>query len=62
MEENHAHQLSLFEIPPTDTAVQVREWIEFRPINQIDDDTALEFSVVPQSTGFMDLSSRRLSV
>nr|XP_022314419.1 uncharacterized protein F54H12.2-like [Crassostrea virginica]XP_022335830.1 uncharacterized protein F54H12.2-like [Crassostrea virginica] len=62
MEENHAHQLSLFEVPPTDTAVQVREWIEFRPINQINDDTALEFSVVPQSTGYMDLSSSRLSV
>ena len=62
MEENHAHQLSLFEAPPTDTAVQVREWIEFRPINQINDDTALEFSVVPQSTGYMDKRSSRLSV
>ena len=62
MEENHAHQLSLFEVPPTDTAVQVREWIEFRPINQINDDTALEFRVVPQSTGYMNLSSSRLSV
>jgi hypothetical protein len=62
MAENHLHQMSLFEVPPTDTAVQVREWIEFRPINQINDDSALEFNVVPQSTGYMDLSRSKLNV
>jgi hypothetical protein len=62
MAENHLYQMSLFEVPPTDTAVQVREWIEFRPINQINEDTALEFNVVPQSTGYMDLSRSKLNV
>lgn len=62
MEENHVNQMSIFETPPTDTAIQVREWIEFRPINQLGEDAAVEFHVVPQSTGYMDLKMTRLNL
>lgn len=27
--------MSIFEVPPTDAAMQVREWVEFHPINQL---------------------------
>lgn len=62
MEENHVHKMSIFEPPPTDTAIQVREWIEFRPVNQLGEDAAIEFHVPPQSTGYMDLKLCRLNV
>lgn len=54
--------MSIFEPPPTDTAIQVREWIEFRPVNQLGEDAAIEFHVPPQSTGYMDLKLCRLNV
>ena len=28
-------ELLLFSLPPSDTALQSREWIEYRPVNQI---------------------------
>ena len=54
--------MSIFEPPPTNTAILVREWIEFRPINQLGEDAAIEFHVIPQSTGYMDLKQSRLNV
>ena len=54
--------MSIFEVPPTDTTITVREWIEYRPINQISQDTAIEFHVTPQSTGYLDLKQSRVNV
>ncbi|KAK3106394.1 hypothetical protein FSP39_019074 [Pinctada imbricata] len=54
--------MSIFEPPPTDTAILVREWIEFRPVNQLGEDAAIEFHVVPQSSGYLDLKQSRLNV
>ena len=62
MEENHAHKMSIFEVPPFDTTITVREWIEYRLINQISQDTAIEFHVTPQSTGYLDLKQSRVNV
>lgn len=62
MDENHLNQLSLFESPPTDTAIQTREWVEFRPINQISEYSALEFNIPPLSTGYMDLKNSRMKI
>ncbi|XP_062575123.1 uncharacterized protein LOC134237055 [Saccostrea cucullata] len=62
MDENHLNQLSLFESPPVDTTIQTREWVEFRPINQISEYSALEFNIPPLSTGYMDLRNSRLKV
>ena len=54
--------MSIFEPLPTDTAILVREWIEFRPVNQLGEDAAIEFHVVPQSSGYLDLKQSRLNV
>ena len=62
MDENHFDKLSLFEPPPIDTAIQTREWIEFRPINQFSDYGGLEFNVPPLSTGYMDLKKSKLKL
>ena len=55
LEENHSDGLSVFEHPPTNTSIQSKEWIEYRPINQITDNAALEFLIPSQSVGYMDL-------
>lgn len=62
MNENHLNQLSIFEPPPTDTTILTREWVEFRPINQISEYSALEFNIPPLSTGYMDLQNSRLKI
>lgn len=62
MNENRMNQLSIFESPPTDTTILIREWVEFRPINQIFEYSALEFNIPPLSTGYMDLKNSRLKI
>ncbi|XP_061165007.1 uncharacterized protein F54H12.2-like [Saccostrea echinata] len=62
MDENHMDQLSIFEPPPMDTTIQTREWVEFRPINQISEYSAVEFNIPPLSTGYMDLKNSRLKI
>ena len=62
MEENHAQQMSIFQAPPSNTGMQQRDWVEFRPVNQISDDTAIEFNIGPQSTGLLDLKESKLCV
>lgn len=58
IEENHADGLSIFEAPPTNTAILN----EYRPTNQITEYAALEFLVPPQSVGYMDLKNSSLKV
>lgn len=62
MDENHSSQLSIFEPPPIDMTIQTREWVEFRPINQISEYSALEFNIQPLSTGYMDLKNSRMKI
>ncbi|KAJ8307838.1 hypothetical protein KUTeg_014621 [Tegillarca granosa] len=62
MEEIHSDQLSIFEVPPMDTAIQSREWVEYRPINQISDFSPVEFQISPLSSGYMDLKNSALKV
>lgn len=62
LEENHEDELSLFSPPPANTGIQRREWIEFRPTNQISADAPLDFSIPPQSAAYMDLKRSSLKV
>lgn len=62
LEENHEDELSLFSPPPANTGIQRREWIEFRPTNQISADAPLDFSIPPQSAAYMDLKKSVLKV
>jgi hypothetical protein len=60
--EKHLDGLSIFEAPPTDTALQAREWIEYRPTNQITEYAALEFNVPPQSSSYIDLNRSLIKI
>ena len=55
-------ELLLFSIPPSDTALQSREWIEYRPVNQITGSTALDFNIPSQSAAYIDLKDILLNV
>ena len=54
-------QLSIFSLPPSDTSLQSREWIEYRPSNQITGSTVIDFNIPAQSSGYIDLKSRVLT-
>ena len=55
-------ELLLFSLPPSDTALQSREWIEYRPVNQITGSTVLDFNILSQSSAYIDLQNSRLNV
>ena len=57
MNFDHYHQgeLSLFASPPSDQSLQSREWIPFRPTNQVGSGAAIEFNISAQSSSYVDL-------
>jgi hypothetical protein len=55
-------ELSVFTPPLTNTGVNTRQWIEYRPTNQISGESPLEFLIPPQSVGYMDLRRGTLKI
>ncbi|CAC5392372.1 unnamed protein product [Mytilus coruscus] len=62
LEENHDDKLSLFTTPPTNTGIQAREWIEYRPTNQVSGESPLEVLISAQPARYMDLSRSVLRI
>ena len=62
LEENHEDELSVFTPPLTNTGVNTRQWIEYRPTNQISSESPLEFLIPPQSVGYMNLRRSTLKM
>jgi hypothetical protein len=60
LEENHEDGLLIFTPPPANTAIQSRP--EYRLRNQIIEYATLDFVVLPQSAGYMDLRRSTLRV
>jgi hypothetical protein len=56
----HSDSLALFQLPPTDTAIEKREWIEFRSVSQLNSDSTLEFNIPGSSMNYIDLKESRL--
>jgi hypothetical protein len=55
-------ELSLFEPARRDTSLHSREFIEYRPINQLTESAALEFNIPAQSSAYIDLKRSVLNV
>ena len=56
MNEVYGNGLALFQTRDTDTGIQGTEWISYRPVNQMGTEgTALEFSIPPMATTYLDL-------
>ena len=58
----HSDNTSLFHTPPRDDLVQGMEWIEYRPVGQLNSEGALEFNVSGNGARYMDLMNTRLKV
>ncbi len=49
-------------MPPTETGIRSKEWITHRPINQLTEGSAIEFSIPGTSTQYMDLKNSLLYI
>ena len=58
----HQEELLLFTLPPPETSLQTREWIEYRPVNQISGSTVLDFNIPSQSSAYIDLKNSLFNV
>jgi hypothetical protein len=62
LDDIHSNELALFEKPVIDTSDFGREWVTYRPINQLSDGAAIEFNIPPLSTQYLDLKRMKLHV
>ena len=62
MNDCHQAQLNLFTKSPSNTSLKSKEWIEYKPTNQINDTSAINFSITAQSSAYVDLKSSVLNV
>ena len=62
MNDCHQAQLNLFTKTPSDTSLKSKEWIEYKPTIQINDTSAINFSITAQSSAYVDLKSSVLNV
>lgn len=61
-QDYHQEHLSLFVPAPTDTSILSREWIDFRPVNQVTDASVLDFNIPPQGASYIDLKRSVLNI
>ena len=58
----HSEGLALFNLPPTNTAVQSIDWIDYRPVSNLTPSSVLEFNIPGTSTHYIDLKNTRLHI
>ena len=55
-------ELELFSVPPTQTAIESSQWVEYRPITSLTDSGPIEFSITGSGEEYVDLSESYLQV
>ncbi|KAJ8665388.1 hypothetical protein QAD02_007050 [Eretmocerus hayati] len=55
-------ELSLFEIPPTQTAIESSQWVNYKPISTLSDDSPIGFSIPSSGEDYNDLAHTLLSL
>ena len=60
--DHHQEDMSLFVPAPSDTSAVSREWIEFRPVNQVTNTSVLDFNIPAQTAAYVDLRRSVLNV
>ncbi|XP_048506961.1 uncharacterized protein F54H12.2-like [Athalia rosae] len=65
----HAHsceclksELDLFTLPPTQTTIEGGQWVHYKPVSSLTDDSPIEFMVPGLSDEYLDLSHTMLSL
>ena len=61
-DESHNEGFALFTLPPVDSSIDQKEWMEYRPISQITSDSVLEFNIPGNSTNYISLKETRLQL
>ena len=60
--ESHTEKTSLFHTPKSDSAVKSMEWMEYRPVGQLNSEGALEFNISGNNTKYIDLRNTKLII
>ncbi|GBM85734.1 hypothetical protein AVEN_163060-1 [Araneus ventricosus] len=55
-------ELELFHLPPTQTAIENGEWVEFHPMSNVFDGGPVEFHISGSGEEYLDLSQTQLHV
>ncbi|KMQ82657.1 hypothetical protein RF55_22253 [Lasius niger] len=55
-------ELELFTLPPTQTVIERRQWVEFHPLANVSDGSPVEFNVSGSGDEYLDLSQTQLYV
>ena len=55
-------ELDLFTLPPTQTSIESTQWIEYKPVTTISEDSYLEFLIPGNSEDYIDLAHTMISV
>ena len=55
-------ELELFSFPPTQTAIESSQWVEYRPITILSDSSPIEFVITGSGEEYVDLSESYLQV
>ena len=55
-------ELELFSVPPTQTAIESSQWVEYRPITSLSDSSPIEFVITGSGEEYLDLSETYLQV
>ena len=58
----HNDNLALFYKPPKDKTVKSAEWLEYRPVGELNSDGALEFNITGGGNRYIDLLRTRISL
>ena len=62
MSDCYRDQLAIFVEAPRDASLKLKEWIEYKPTNQINGTSAINFTITAQSSAYVDLKSSVLNV
>ena len=55
-------ELSLFDIPPTQTTTKGSNWVQYKPISSLSDDSPIEFVIPGNGEDYLDISHTLLNV
>lgn len=55
-------ELDIFQLPPTQIAIDLSQWVEFRPMNTLTDGGPIEFVVKGEPDNYLDLAYTQLYI
>lgn len=55
-------ELDLFSIPPTQTSIESSQWIHYKPVTSLSDDSPIEFVIPGHGEEYLDLTHTMLSL